>query len=403
MKKFEKIALAVPKVLLPKKDIDLKKWSVIACDQFTSDIQYWKEVENIVADNPSTLNLILPEIYLDKEDRQERLEKINKTMKEYLQNGILEEKGEGFVYVERQLSSGKIRKGLIVLIDLEQYDYYPDSVALMRATEKTVIERIPPRVEIRKGASVEIPHIMVLIHDQDNEVLGQIKGNKELYDFELMMGGGRVKGSLVDDETEMQKIAENLEKLNQNGLLYAVGDGNHSLASAKECWEKAKDEIMEMAESPDSFCNFLENSELRYVMVELVNLYDESLEFEPIHRILFDVDKDDLKEKIKGNDVEIEIISTGKAEKIKVGNNIRELIDEYVINHPEVKIDFIHEKERLFELAKDKNVGILLPVVNKEDLFNHVWQSGPYPRKTFSMGDGKDKRYYVEARKIREV
>jgi len=403
MKRFEKIGLAVPKVLLPKKNIDLKKWSVIACDQFTSDVQYWREVEDFVSDSPSTLNLILPEIYLDKADKQERLEKINKTMKQYLQDGVLEEQGEGFVYVERQLSSGKVRKGLMVLIDLEQYDYYPDSVALMRATEKTVIERIPPRVEIRKDASVEIPHIMVLVDDKNNEVFGQIKGEKELYNFELMMDGGRVKGSLIESEMEMEKIAENLEKLNRDGLLYAVGDGNHSLASAKECWEKAKDEIMEMAESPDSFCNFLENSELRYVMVELVNLHDESLEFEPIHRILFDVDEADLREKIEGEDVDVEIISKGKIEKIKVVKNIREVIDEYVQNHPEVKIDFVHEREKVIELAEGKNVGILMPAVDKKDLFNHVWQSGPYPRKTFSMGDGKDKRYYVEARKIRKV
>jgi uncharacterized protein (DUF1015 family) len=394
--------VAVPKVFLPNKNIDLNKWSVIACDQFTSDLSYWQKVKALIEDKPSTLTLILPEIYLETKEKKERIDKIDGTMKQYLQKGILEEQEEGFVYVERQLTKGKVRKGLMVLIDLEQYDYSQDSISLMRATEKTVLNRIPPRVEIRQNVSLEVPHIMVLVDDKNDDVLGKINKGKELYNFNLMMDGGSVKGNLVDNTDEIERIAKVLENLKRDGLLYVVGDGNHSLASAKECWEKAKDKIMELVDDPDSFCDFLENNELRYALVELVNLHDDSLEFEPIHRILFNVDEADLLKKIQGENLEIEIVSNKKIKKVKVNDNIKEVVDEYVSDHPEVKIDFIHEKEMVVKLSKGNDIGILLPKIKKEDLFNDVFKDGPYPRKTFSMGEGKDKRYYLEVRQIRK-
>lgn len=401
MKKFDKIGLAVPKVLLPNKNIDLSKWAVIACDQFTSDPNYWEEVKKYVGNSFSTLNLIIPEIYLETLNMPEAIDKINSEMSKYVKEKVFDEY-EGLIYVERKLANGKVRKGLMALIDLDQYDYEQDSVALMRATEKTVLERIPPRVEIRKNAPIEIPHVMVLIDDPSSAVI-QLRNGKPIYDFELMMGGGRITGYLIDDEKEIEKIANNLEKLGENGFLYAVGDGNHSLASAKECWEKLKDEMMEVAGDPDSFCDFLENHEARYVLVELVNLYDESLDFEPIHRVLFNVDKDEFLKKIEGGDLEIEIVIDGEKKKIKTKNEVRSLIDDYVRENPLVKIDFIHEEETVIKLSEGKNIGILLPSVKKENLFSDVLKNGPYPRKTFSMGEGKDKRYYLEARKIRKI
>lgn len=401
MKKFDKIGLAVPKVLLPNKNIDLSKWAVIACDQFTSDPNYWEEVKKYVGNSFSTLNLIIPEIYLETLNMSEAIDKINSEMSKYVKEKVFDEY-EGLIYVERKLANGKVRKGLMVLIDLDQYDYEQDSVALMRATEKTVLERIPPRVEIRKNAPIEIPHVMVLIDDPSSAVI-QLRNGKPIYDFELMMGGGRITGYLIDDEKEIEKIANNLEKLGENGFLYAVGDGNHSLASAKECWEKLKDEMMEVAGDPDSFCDFLENHEARYVLVELVNLYDESLDFEPIHRVLFNVDKDEFLKKIEGGDLEIEIVIDGEKKKIKTKNEVRLLIDDYVRENPLVKIDFIHEEETVIKLSEGKNIGILLPSVKKENLFSDVLKNGPYPRKTFSMGEGRDKRYYLEARKIRKI
>lgn len=401
MKKFDKIGLAVPKVLLPNKNIDLSKWAVIACDQFTSDPNYWEEVKKYVGNSFSTLNLIIPEIYLETLNMSEAIDKINSEMSKYVKEKVFDEY-EGLIYVERKLANGKVRKGLMALIDLDQYDYEQDSVALMRATEKTVLERIPPRVEIRKNAPIEIPHVMVLIDDPSSAVI-QLRNGKPIYDFELMMGGGRITGYLIDDEKEIEKIANNLEKLGENGFLYAVGDGNHSLASAKECWEKLKDEMMEVAGDPDSFCDFLENHEARYVLVELVNLYDESLDFEPIHRVLFNVDKDEFLKKIEGGDLEIEIVIDGEKKKIKTKNEVRLLIDDYVRENPLVKIDFIHEEETVIKLSEGKNIGILLPSVKKENLFSDVLKNGPYPRKTFSMGEGRDKRYYLEARKIRKI
>lgn len=383
MKTYDKIGLAVPTIMLPKDGIDLNKWAVVACDQFTSEKEYWEKVDRYVDDRSSTLRLIYPEVYLGESDKDERIKKINQTMQEYLDSGILEEKFEGFVYVERVLKNGKIRKGLVVALDLDKYDFHKGAKTLIRATEKTVEERIPPRVEIRKNAPIELPHIMVLIDDINNTVIENLSGTGGhagpplLYNFELMMDGGNIKGYKI---TNTDEIAQNLEKLiTADGFLYAMGDGNHSLATAKACGDK-------------------------YALVELVNIHDEALEFEAIHRVIFDAPAD-LIEQIKGDGDEIEMVKNGEKEKIKIKNmgsnlavgNLQILLDQI----PNLKIDYVHGEESVKKLATGNNIGFILPVMTKDQLFPTVAQDGALPRKTFSMGEASEKRYYLEARRIK--
>jgi len=378
MKVYEKIGLAVPKIMLPV-NIDMEKWAVVACDQFTSEKDYWENVDNIVGDNASTLRLILPEVYLEESDKNERIKKINKTMQEYLDKGVLKEEFEGFVYVERTMKNGKIRKGLIVALDLEKYDYHKGAKSLVRATEKTVEERIPPRVAMRENALIELPHIMVLVQDLPIKEHGEL-----LYDFELMMGGGHIKGYKV---IKTDEIAQRFEELiTSDGFLYAMGDGNHSLAAAKACYEKNPNELN------------------RYALVEIVNIHDDAIEFEAIHRVVFDAPTD-LIEKIKGDGDEIELVRNGEKEKIRIKDmgsnlavgNLQILLDQI----PNLKIDYVHGEESVKKLVIGNNIGFILPVMTKDQLFPTVAQDGALPRKTFSMGEAEEKRYYLEARRIR--
>jgi len=300
MKTFESIALGIPNLLLPKAGHDLSKWAVIACDQFTSDKEYWRKVNELVGNAPSALHLIFPEVYLGEEDAETRIARIRGHMQKYLEENIFEER-DGLVYVERQTGS-HTRKGLVTCLDLDQYDFNKGATSLIRATEGTIIDRLPPRVKIREGAPLEIPHIMVLIDDPDNTVLGPITENKErlekLYDIELMMGSGHLSGFRVIDSSQEEGIVNALKALadptafaEKYGLpsdtpviLYAMGDGNHSFATAKTIWEKTK----ENAEDKIAVMN----SPLRFGLVELVNLHDEALIFEPIHRVLFKLSQD---------------------------------------------------------------------------------------------------------------
>ena len=389
-------------ILLPKGDFE--KWAVVACDQYTSEPEYWKDVEKTVGNEPSALNLILPEVYLSA-DNSNRIEKINRTMTDYLENGVFREKENTFVYLQREVTGGKIRKGVVGLIDLENYSYEKGSKALIRATEATVLERIPPRVLIRKDAKLEMPHVMLLIDDPKCTVIEpleeKINGFEKLYDFDLMQQSGHIKGFSVDDKTaeQIQTALSALVENAEDKLLFAVGDGNHSLATAKECYNLNKTE------------------ESRYALVEIVNIHDTSLEFEPIYRVVFGVEPEkfienfvtDLGGEYFGADAqkftcvygdskrEVSLKPTGK---LAVAT-LQTYLDEYLKQNKNVSIDYIHGEDVVYSLCKVENtIGFIFDGMQKSELFDAIKQDGSLPRKTFSMGHAADKRFYIEARKI---
>lgn len=410
-------------ILLPK-DVDMTKWSVVACDQYTSEPEYWKEVENIVEDNPSTLNLILPELYLEEDNVEERIKKINETMKEYLEKDVFEEYPNTMIYLERKQSNGKIREGLIGMVDLEDYSYEKGSQTLIRATEKTVIERIPPRLKVRENAILELPHIMILIDDEKKKIIESLKNKVEekdiVYDFDLMENGGHIKGYKLSDKT-IDEVEEGLISLmdkdyfekkynvkDKGILLFAMGDGNHSLATAKANYENLKKTMTEE--------EYL-NNPARYALVEIVNLHSEALEFEPIHRVIFNTDVDNLVKKLykyydineEGNGEYFELVTKDIDKKLYISNpksnisvgSIQIFLDEY-LKENQGKIDYIHGDETARGMGKEENnVAILFEAMPKEELFRTVILDGALPRKTFSMGHSYDKRFYLESRKIK--
>ena len=402
----KKMFLSPAVILLPKKDFE--KWAVVACDQYTSEPEYWQDVEKIAGGAPSAYNIVLPEAYLGKGDTETRIEKINNTMSEYVSSGVFEKKKNTYVYIERTDSIGKIRKGLIGLIDLEEYDYRKGSDALIRATEETVIERIPPRVKIRKDAILEMPHIMLLIDDPDNTVIEPFSEKKErlekVYDFDLMKKSGHIVGFSVPQEysDEINKNLNGLLEKSGGDMLFAVGDGNHSLATAKECYKLNNDE------------------KSRYALVEVVNIHDSSLEFEPIYRVVFGVQPKALidgfiKEcggEYNGEDAQKYIclygdenkeISVKPTSKLAVGT-LQGYLDKYLKENTSASIDYIHGEQVVESLSKKENtVGFIFEGMKKSELFTAVIKDGSLPRKTFSMGHAADKRFYIEARKIREV
>lgn len=391
-------------ILLPKKGFE--KWAVVACDQFTSELDYWKNTEEIVGDSPSALRVILPEVYLE-DSIDERIESINSKMKEYLNDGILEEHKDSMIYVERTQSDGTVRHGIVGAINLNDYDYTKGTKALIRATEQTVIERIPPRVKIRKDAPLELPHILLLIDDPDMKVIEPLKDNSvnfdKAYDFELMQGGGHIKGWFIKSDEQVRINSSLNELLKKNGeMLFAVGDGNHSLATAKEC--------SKLSDSPLS----------KLALVEVVNIHDESIQFEPIYRVLFGVDPEAVIEKLVtdlGDDAhhytgpdahkftcvygEKEVnISVKPTSKLPVGT-LQAWLDEYLKNN-NVKIDYIHGEDVVRNLSRNAGcLGFIFDGMRKDQLFGAVISDGSLPRKTFSMGHASDKRYYIEARKIK--
>lgn len=409
-------------ILLPK-NADMSKWSVVACDQYTSEPEYWSDVEKIVGDSPSTLKLTLPEIYLEESDVEKRIENINSNMEELLKEDFFKEYKDSMIYLERTQKDGKVREGLMGIVDLEGYSYEVGSQTPIRATEKTVIERIPPRVKIRENASLELPHIMILIDDDKKEIIESLKTKVTeedvVYDFDLMKNGGHIKGYLLNNET-MDEVDERLKCLadkdyfeNKYGvkdkgiLLFAMGDGNHSLATAKACYENLKKEIGEKALSSKS----------RYALVELVNLHSDALEFEAINRVIFNTDKDKLLNSLKeyytinkeGNGQEFRVVTDSIDEAWYIENpksniavgSIQMFLDDYLKDNVG-KIDYIHGEDVTKSLAsKDNNVGFIFDAMAKEDLFKTVILDGALPRKTFSMGHANDKRYYLEARKIK--
>ena len=436
MKKIDELGIAIPEILLPVKGVDMSKWSVIACDQYTSQPDYWQKVMFLANNEPSTFHIVYPEVYLEKEDKDQRIKNIQDAMKTYLSNNILEP-FEGIIYVERTMRNGKVRHGIMLALDLENYDYNKGSQTLIRATEGTIIDRLPPRIAIREGAPIEVPHIMVLIDDTNSSVidsLSNIKGDlKQLYDFDLMLNGGHIEGYAVDS-LNTQKIIDGLKKLldpqsfkskynlsqDLPVLLFAMGDGNHSLATAKAIWEKNKQ-------------TFGMDHPSRYALVEVVNIHDDALEFEPIHRVLFGI-KNDIFEELKkyfGDNFKLEPaadlssavglvnsnndghafgIVTDKGWSVaRVSNpkanlpvgTLQPFMDSMVERGLIEKLDYVHGNDAVSGLGSAPgNAGFYLAPMKKSDLFKTVILDGALPRKTFSMGEADEKRFYLECRKI---
>ncbi len=412
-------------ILLPQ-NCDLTKWSVVACDQYTSQNDYWERVAQTVGDAPSTLKLILPESQLEDGHFEEHVADINRTMDAYLDQGLFRTLPNALIYVERWLDNKKLRRGLVGVVDLECYDYNAGSSSLIRATEGTVITRLPPRVAVRRNASLELPHIMVLVDDPDKQLIEPLTYEtdrmEEVYDFDLMERGGHITGYLVpeDLQADVCEILNTLarphdfaRKYDAKGkpvLLFAIGDGNHSLAAAKAAYEEKKQHTPQeqWADLP-----------ARYALVELVNLHDESLEFEPIHRVCFDVDADELMKDFlaaypgahygegEGHtityvfDTEVGKITIPKpTAQLPVGT-LQDFLDQWMQTHSG-RIDYVHGDDVTWELGrKPGNIGFLLPAMGKDELFKTVIFDGALPRKTFSMGEAHDKRFYLEARKIK--
>ncbi|MCL4529183.1 MAG: DUF1015 domain-containing protein [Chloroflexi bacterium] len=437
MKIISDIGIQIPQVYFPRPGTDLKKWAVIACDQFTSEPEYWHDVEKIVGDAPSTMNLTFPEVHLEKPGETERIKNIQATMRKYLDAGILQPR-EGLIYVERTVA-GKMRKGVILALDLERYDYNKGSTSLIRATEGTIVERLPPRMKIRESAALELPHILVLIDDPKHTVIEPLSAAKskleKLYDFDLMLDSGHLAGYTVNTEFE-NKVVAALRVLakpetfaakygigkDQPVLLFAMGDGNHSLATAKAIWEKIKPQVG--MDHPS-----------RYALVEIENVHDDGLEFEPIHRVLFGLKKDlfaELEKTFGANysykavaDAEemAKVVDQANGEKQAVGlvggrkkfgvieiahassnlpvGTIQAFLDPFMKDGGAEKIDYVHGADVVVRLGSQaSNAGIYLPGLHKSDLFKTVILDGALPRKTFSMGEAREKRFYMEARKI---
>lgn len=446
-KTYNEIGVHIPSILLPKEGIDMQKWSVVACDQYTSEPEYWEEVEKKVGDNPSTLHLIFPEIYLEHGNADERIKRINNEMKRYINEGILVSQKPCMLLVDRSTPHTKSRKGLILAVDLEKYDYSAGSQTLIRATEGTVIERLPPRVKIRENAILELPHVMLLIDDPDKTVIeplaGKLDSFEKVYDFELMMNGGHIRGYRIDDGETLKGILKAIEALadpevfkskykvgdDKGVLLFAVGDGNHSLASAKVHWENVKKSLSEAE---------VEDHPARFALVEVVNVHDDGIVFEPIHRVLFNIEPESVLnalqdffgssccslEKFDSLESVNKRLSELKREEavhsfgfvtdrsfgvFTVQNlkhnlevaTLQGFLDYYLGKQKEAKVDYIHGEDVVTKLgSKPGNIGFYLPSMEKHDLFKTVILDGVLPRKTFSMGEAEEKRFYLECRKI---
>ncbi len=439
MKNYSDIGIQIPHIYLPKPGTDLNRWAVIACDQFTSQPEYWRKVEEYVGRAPSTLNLILPEVFLEKPGEAERIQQIQSNMRAYLDNGTLQRR-EGLIYVERNVA-GKTRKGLMLCLDLECYDFTKGSTSLIRATEGTIVERLPPRMRIRQGAALELPHILVLIDDPRRTVIEPMEAAREdlenLYDFELMLGSGHLRGYAVSEKME-KMVIENLRGLakpetftakyglgiEEPVLLFAMGDGNHSLATAKAVWEKMKPQVG--LDHP-----------ARFALVEIENIHDEGLEFEPIHRVLFGLKRNILTamqqffgenmsfSRVAGEHEMVERVEHSRGEKQTIGivgdsapasfsvieianpstnlpvGTLQAFLDPFLKNGGAERIDYVHGEEAVCKLgAQPGNAGFYVPGMDKSELFKTVILDGALPRKTFSMGEAKEKRFYMEARRI---
>ncbi|MDD3346901.1 DUF1015 domain-containing protein [Oscillibacter sp.] len=424
-KNFEPLGFFPADILLPQ-EADMTKWAVVACDQFTSQPEYWRGVEETVGQAPSTLRLVLPEARLGDAKVERHIQKINESMQAYLDGGVFRTVPNALFYIERTQSDGKVRRGLIGMVDLEQYDFTPGSGALIRATEGTVLSRIPPRVKVRRDASIELPHVMLLIDDPERTVIEPLSDRRSdmerLYDFDLQQGGGHLTGWKLT-EAQMDAVASALGALRSADameskygmqdaapLLFAVGDGNHSLATAKRSYEDLK------KGTPESEWAALP---ARYALVEVVNNHDDALRFEPIHRVLFHVEPERVLKAFRafypdahegiGEGHTIAYVYAGHTGCLTVPQprvqlavgTLQAFLDDYLKTNPG-EVDYIHGDDVVDKLgAAPGNLGFRLPAMEKEQLFKTVMADGVLPRKTFSMGHAQDKRYYVEARKIK--
>jgi hypothetical protein len=452
--RLEKVGIAIPQILLPR--AELKQWAVIACDQFTQDRAYWKKAAEIAAGSPSSLDLIFPEVFLDEGNRAGRIEDIHRAMRKYLDTGIFAAPRRGFVYLERDTPFNRGRKGLVAAVDLEQYSWLPTERPLIRSTEGTVTERLPPRMAIRRNAPVETPHILLLIDDETNNLLqglgSRARKTPPVYQGGLMLDSGNISGWFLDSEDDFAFFAKELEELVRRALtqygtpnaqpssvvqpfLFAVGDGNHSLASAKEIWEEYKK------------VNGVNNHPCRYALVEIENIYDSAIKFEPIHRVVFGLGFEDALnalsalpgfssrmigsseelvrltrepqpsplagegsplEPVKGN--RFGLISKNRYALVETSAGglstacLQPLLDNAVVaSNGALTIDYIHGEDELFRLANDSEkqaVGMLLPPVQKAGFFETIARNGPLPRKSFSMGEACEKRFYIECRRL---
>ena len=417
---FERLGFAPADILIPQ-NCDLSKWSVVACDQYTSQPEYWERVADYVGDAPSTLHLVFPESHLNRPDKEEKIKEINHTMEDYLADGRFRLLENSLVYVERWLDNGTLRRGIVGMVDLEQYDYTPGSSALIRATEGTVLSRIPPRVAVRRNAVLELPHVLMLLDDPDCSIIEPLtletEAMEQVYDFDLMERGGHITGyRLTEKQTE--EIARGLAELadpvvfegkydapGKAPLLFAIGDGNHSLASAKAAYEEKKG-------TPEA-------AFARYALVELGNLHEESLEFEAIHRVCFGVDGHKLIKALlayypgahlgEGEGQTIRYVMEGEEDVITVPDAPSQLavgtLQTFLDGYLPVAggtVDYIHGEDITRELGTQSgNIGFLLEPMGKDELFKTVIFDGVLPRKTFSMGEAHDKRFYLEARRIK--
>ncbi len=438
-KKLKSLGVHIPTILIPNEEIDLQTWAVVACDQYTSEPAYWQSVAEIAGDAPSTLNLIYPECYLEEADPETRIAAINAKMREYLSSDIFRSYPESFFLVYRETKEDFGRWGLVAALDLELYDYSADSTSLIRATEGTIIERIPPRKRIRKDAPLEFPHIIVLIDDEKRSIIEPLAAKKDdlekVYDFKLMKDSGRITAYAVNQPGDLSMVADAFSTLadrevfsQKHGkddlLLFAMGDGNHSLATAKSCWEDIKGGLT--AEE-------MEDHPARFALVELENIFDEGLEFEPIHRVLFGANRTAILEELKRNCESYEtqtcqtldemyslihtedeyqyfgivdesgicsIVKVAGAESQIVAGTLQKTLDAYVASSG-AAIDYTHGLQVTSSLGmKPGNVGIFLPGISKHSFFSSIIHDGALPRKTFSMGEDYEKRFYIEGRKI---
>ena len=400
--------IKAPHILLPKKGINMTAWAVIACDQFTSQLDYWKRVEKLVGDQPSTLRMMFPEAYLGKVDEKAYIDKINATIQEYLDNNILVDQGECFILVDRKTNVVDRRLGLMIAIDLEDYTYEKGVKSLIRASEATIVERIPPRLKIRENAPVELPHILFLYDDKERKIIEPLYQNRDklekVYDFELNEDGGHLTGYKVTDTKKVIQQFEELLHQNNNGLLFIVGDGNHSLATAKAHWDKVKVHLSEEERK---------NHPGRFALVEALNIYDEGLIFEPIHRVIFNCGDDfldGLKKVLVGENKSYAYsTSLGKVELNlpKVGPEaykiVQTYVDNYLKSHKDASVDYIHDEDQTIEVAKSHpgSVAIIMPALTKGDIFDYIAKDEVLPRKAFSMGHATEKRYYLESKRIK--
>ena len=402
-------------ILLPNVE-DMSAWSVVACDQFTSEPEYWQAVYNRVGDKPSSLRMILPEAELGVKNADEESVKIYATMQQYIADNVFSEFKDSYIYVERLQSDGKVRKGIVGAFDLEAYDWAEGTATPIRATEHTVEDRLPPRVKVREKASLEMPHIMIFMDDPTDSVFSAVKKGRCVYDFELMQNGGHIKGWQVADndalETAVSKLSSENELINKYGtaekpIIFAMGDGNHSIAAAKKYWEQVKKTVDESE---------WDTHPARFALAELVNIHDEAISFEPIHKVIFNTDSADFIAEAKkffsnnaGSGKEITLLAHGEAEKLEIADmTLGELIGacedfcKQYIERNGGKIDYIHGDDECISMAgREDGAGILLPRMEKSELFISVMKSGPFPKKSFSIGHGPDKRYYLECRRIK--